>query len=364
VAAAAPALIFGERRLSIEGTLCPALHDGVLTVLTQLREWFDNSRTIPTIEATQGFEARRQCMPGRAAQFFSGGVDAWATLRRNRLMYPADHPLSIRDCLYVFGWHPFDFEEGKLSLERFTAWERNCRRLQLVSAVAGVELHPLITNIHTVFDDRPFYGDTNSSAILFAPGHLLTPRLSHLMIASSAHLGELVPHSTHPLIDPYYSSADLQIQHDSSRPTRLEKVRLVAEWPAALRALHVCVHNRPPEDRMNCGKCPKCLRTMTELLICGRLQDAVTFPADDVDAAWIRAVHLRVDLENAYWVECLEPLAQMGRHDLIEAIKYLIADSHQRQRRKTGHGWKPKLKKLDEKLLGGWLRRQWLVHHR
>jgi hypothetical protein len=172
-------------------------------------------------------------------------------------------------------------------------------------------------------------------------------------------VGDLVPHGTHPLIDPYYSSSDLQIHHDSNRPTRLEKVRLVADWPAALQVLNVCVRNQPPEGLMNCGTCPKCLRTMTELLICGRLHEAVTFPADDVDPAAIRSVHLRVDVENRFWEECLEPLARMGRRDLVEAIEELITDAHRRHRRKAGYGWKPKLKKLDEKLLGGWLRKRW-----
>jgi hypothetical protein len=135
-------MIFGERRLSVEGSLCPVLHDGVLTVLTQLREWFDKSRVIPAIEATHGFEARRCREPGRAGQFFSGGVDTLAMLRRNRLMYPADHPRSIRDGLYVFGWHPFDFEGGQLSCERFAAWEQNFERLQLASGAAGRASQP------------------------------------------------------------------------------------------------------------------------------------------------------------------------------------------------------------------------------
>lgn len=112
VATAVPAAYYGERRLAIDGKICPVLYDGVLTVLAQFKEWFDKKRILPEIEASEGFEARQPCVPRRAAQFFSGGIDALATLRRNRLMYPANHPASVRDCLHVFGMHPIDYRNN------------------------------------------------------------------------------------------------------------------------------------------------------------------------------------------------------------------------------------------------------------
>jgi len=359
VAMATPAAFFGERRLAVEGTLCPALVDGVLTVLAQQREWNDPSRIIPSIEPSRGFEVRPTLPEGRAGQFFSGGIDALATLRRNRLLYPIDHPGSIRDCLYLFGFHPYDIRKGEMSQERFAAWQRNRRQMRNIAASAGVEVHGVITNVNTLVSDDHLYETEHHAAVMCAVGHLLTRRLDRLTIASSDYLGDSEPWGSHPLIDPYYSSSNLRIKHDGDRLRRIEKVRIVAEWPEALATLQVCNRNTPSAEGKNCGTCPKCLRTMTELLLCGKLREATTFPASDVDPDLIRAVHLMRLPETPFWLECLEPLEAMGRHDLVAAIKDLVTDYHARIRRKQGYGLKPKLKRLDEKLLGGWMRKTW-----
>jgi len=359
VAMATPAAFFGERRLAVEGTLCPVLVDGVLTVLTQQREWNDPSRVIPTIEPSRGFAVRTPLPEGRAGQFFSGGIDALATLRRNRQIYPIDHPGSIRDCLYLFGFHPYDIRKGEMSQERFAAWQRNRRQMRNIAASAGVEVHGVITNVNTLVSDDHLYENEHHSALMCAVGHLLTRRLDHMTIASSDYRGDSEPWGSHPLIDPYYSSSNLRFAHDGDRLRRIEKVRLVAEWPEALATLQVCNRNTPSVEGKNCGTCPKCLRTMTELLLCGKLHEATTFPASDVDPDLIRAVHLMRFPETPFWLECLEPLAEIGRHDLVAAISDLVADYHARMRRRHGYGLKPKLKRLDEKLLGGWMRRNW-----
>ncbi|MGE3316747.1 MAG: hypothetical protein AB7O26_16640, partial [Planctomycetaceae bacterium] len=75
-ATAAPAMFYGEQRVLIEGKICPVLRDNLLTALTQLREWYDKKRTLPELESTEGFEARKSRNPRRAVQFFSGGIDA------------------------------------------------------------------------------------------------------------------------------------------------------------------------------------------------------------------------------------------------------------------------------------------------
>ncbi len=363
VATAVPAMYYGERRLAIDGEVCPVLHDGIQSVLTQLREWYDRSRVIPVIEPSKGFQTSSPRLPGRTAQFFSGGVDALTTLRRNRLMYPGDHPRSIRDGLFVFGFHSSDFAEDQPVPERVASWERALERMGTVAGDAGIELHPLRTNAWNLFDDGQLVLFEYHSAMLCSLGHLLSRRWSDLVIASSDYVGDIGPWGSHPLIDPQYSNSGLRIHHDGVRLNRLQKVGVLSEWPEALSTLNVCIRNEPSKAAINCGTCPKCLRTMTGLLIHGGLRNASTFAADDVDPALIRGVYLQKPTEVAFWEEFLEPLKNMGRHDLVAAIHHLMADYHARQRRQAGRGLKPKIKKFDDTLLGGAMQRAWKTWH-
>jgi hypothetical protein len=59
--------------------------------------------------------------------------------------------------------------------------------------------------------------------------------------------------------------------------TRTQKTELVARYPDALAALHVCYAEQSAD---NCGRCSKCLRTLATLDVCGALGEAVTFPRD------------------------------------------------------------------------------------
>jgi hypothetical protein len=354
-------MYYGERRLVVEGKICPVLRDNLLTVVTQLREWYDKTRTIPVLESTEGFEPRMPRNPRRAVQFFSGGIDALTTIRRNRLMYPANHPLSIRDCINVFGMHLLDYLPETLSPnpERVAMWDYNLKQIRRIAEAADVEFYQLHTNVLAIFNRPSFYIGEYLSSVMLSLAHLLTRRISDVFLASSDFLGEASPCGTHPLIDPYYGSSDIQVYHDGSRLRRLDKVRLISEWPAARSMINVCSSGEVPERGMNCGHCAKCVRTMTELLICGKLHESPTFFEDDVDPAVFKRFVLRSEHDAAFITECIEPLRGMGREDLVKAIEERIDDYNKWLRRRDGRGLKQRLKQIDEQLLGGRLRQSW-----
>lgn len=58
--------------------------------------------------------------------------------------------------------------------------------------------------------------------------------------------------------------------------SRADKVRMLAREPLALRHLRVCWEK--DEGTYNCGRCEKCLRTMTSLHALGVLAECETFP--------------------------------------------------------------------------------------
>jgi 7-cyano-7-deazaguanine synthase in queuosine biosynthesis len=57
--------------------------------------------------------------------------------------------------------------------------------------------------------------------------------------------------------------------------SRLEKLRLVADWDVAFQNFRVCLAD--VEDRLNCGKCEKCVQTITGLVAIGALDKTHAF---------------------------------------------------------------------------------------
>jgi len=128
-----PAMELGERRLLVEGELCPILAQGVRAAGRTLRAWFP-SMSLPAIEATKGLVARPVPAPPCTASTMSGGVDSLATIRANRRALPLDHPASIRDALFVFGVNTYDFADGAPVPARLRDYEERLARWGPIAA--------------------------------------------------------------------------------------------------------------------------------------------------------------------------------------------------------------------------------------
>ena len=110
----------------------------------------------------------------------------------------------------------------------------------------------------------------------------------------------LGPGGSHPILDPLFSSESLTIEHDSPAEGRLGKVRfLVAERPELLPYLKVC---QTENTSGNCGRCRKCMWTMTCLQAAGALERADSFP-DVVDLDAVRGLRLEHYIQRALWTE-------------------------------------------------------------
>jgi len=193
------------------------------------------------------------------------------------------------------------------------------------------------------------------------------------MIASTLSVPDLGPIGSHPLLDPNYSSAAVRILHDGSRLSRLEKVGLIAEWDEALHTLRSCFNAFRPPEALNCGMCEKCLRTMTELYVCGKLRQCPTYLLDDISPDLLRTLkvvlpaepgaprdfllqhaYLMLGAANVYnWRELLPPLREIGRHDLVAVIAAKLAEYVQYRARVEERDWRGVVKRLDRQYLGG-----------
>lgn len=271
------------------------------------------------------------------------------SLRRNRVRYATDHPRSVQDGIFVNG---FDIAEGTRGGEE-AVFERAAESLRPVAAAAGVELLLVRTNVRNLYV-RPRGGRTDfwsqwyHGAGLAAVAHALSGRIDRAIIASSLCPENLEPWGSHPLLDPNWGSSRVEVAHDLLF-SRLEKVRVVAEWPPALRNLRVCLENLP--DPLNCCRCLLCVTTMTHLFLAGKLDAAEAFVDKSLTPAKLRDVcartcfaDLRVNL-----LSVTGDLERMGRGDLAEVVRREFS-LRARVRRAS---WKKRLFALDGRWTGG-----------
>lgn len=354
VAAAIPAMRFGERRLAVDGALCPVLVAGLHAAVRQLRAWYGRPRSEIAIEPRDGYRATPPPAVPRAACFLSGGVDSAALVRENRLQLPREHPRSFQDALLVYGVDMASSEAWAAERHDFFAFVR--QGVEKLAADAGLTLVTVHTNLKFLEPDYQFWAGEFMGAGLAAIALACSGRLTDVSLGSNAWVGDLTPTGSHPLLDGYYGTASTRIHHAQAHVSRFEKVKLIADWPAALENLRVCFQYPLPPDRLNCGQCRRCVLTMLELLAAGVLEHVPSFPHDDVTADMVLSFEGMTDPMTGYLGELLPALEARGRRDLTRAIRLRLRrhGSVVSRGRRMLHA---KAKVVDELYLGGRLRR-------
>jgi len=358
-----PALRHGEKRIFMDAEICPQLKDGVNTAMRWISHWYYGGNRKPLqIEAKTRSKTPTPHTRLRTGLFFSGGIDSLASLRSNRLNFPLEHPGSIKDGILAYG---FDvrFEETFDELVGF---------LSDIVEETGIILMPFFSNLFThylsldldslVNKDPGVWAYQYQGAALAGAAHLFTKRLDAVNIAATFDIANLRPFGSHPLLDPYFSSSDMQIRHDGITLSRLDKVKLIADWDVGLQSIRVCnqigdwdvdsqsYRDRNPFERgkLNCGKCWKCVVTMLAMLVAGVLHKASTFPSNDISEDLIRSSFDPNDQNIADFAELIAPLTEMGRDDLVRAIERKMDMYLERE-----PGLKGWAKRFDRKYLHG-----------
>jgi len=333
LAAVAFASWLGERRIRVEGAVCPRLRDGLGAVLQVYGRWFARCRPV-TLEPTRGFVAPRPRREARTASFLSGGVDGLAALRANRLDYPRDHPASIRDGLLLFGANDFELQDDAPVPARLAAFERLTARLEALAAAEELTLIPLRTNVrHALCPDYQCWMQVGFAAANIAVAHTLGRRMTAVLFASDGVGPAPSPCASHPLVDQHFSSAALAVVHEHAGLTRQDKLRMLAAWEPALALMQPCHYiDVPPDGQINCGRCEKCVRTMLDLIGLGVLARTPAFAEDDVAPEWIEWMGLPSLAKVDLLAQSLPALRAAGRIDLVDAVERRLA----RARRELG----------------------------
>lgn len=341
----------GEKRIFIDAEICPELRNGMLTAMSWIRQWYGPELRLVRIEAKTQTRLPTRRTSARAGLFLSGGIDSLSSLRSNRLNFPLEHPGSFKDGLLIHG-----IEKGK-DLELY---KHVFSSLSEIAQDAKLNLIPVYTNVRQLDDDNVFWGDQFLGAALSAVAHAFSRRLNAASIPATYDLRNLVANGSHPLLDPNYSSSDLQIRHDGILLSRLSKTELVADWDVALQNVRVC--NNPKKlmpGALNCGQCEKCLRTKLALLALGKLDKTRAFPKSDTSEELLLAeilarTSIATKPSTGYQASCYREiavaLAANGHRDLARNVERFLARSNAKIKRKQT---KERLKQIDCKFLNG-----------
>jgi hypothetical protein len=227
-----------------------------------------------------------------------------------------DHPGSIKDAIFVHGFD-LGFRAAGNSDERF--FEFVVDSMKEVVDDAQLNLIPVFTNLRVLEPSDDCWLDEYMGSAMAAVAHGLAGRLSDVLIAASYDIATLKPHASHPLLDRHLGSYGLRLHHDGDQWNRIDKVRLIADWPAALRNLRVCLF--ADKGTLNCGRCAKCIRTKLELLCADRLSDAVTLAGDAPSPDVVRRGLTFAPETIAFADGLIAALRRVGRGDLAAAVR-------------------------------------------
>ena len=342
-ACAVVAMRDGERRIAVEGPVCPRLRDGLRVAAAILREWHGPPHGEVEIEASEGILAPRPAPVPRETLLFTGGVSSLHTLWRNRRAVPADHPSSYRDLLWVEG------------LSSPTTASRAIREA-LGSTAAAADRRLIIgsTNLRTLAPDTLFYYREFFGALLSGFGHALSGFITALTFSSAWDLEFGVRVASHPLLDPAFESAALSVRHEDAEVPRLEKMKAMRSWKEAWANVAVC--DFPPPGEVNCGRCEKCFRVRLQMEVVGLAGAARTLPAEPVAAEEIASLSFDF-LIDYFWEPLVVPLRELGRSEAADALCERIAEARRRQEWINGESFRGRLRRFDRRYLGGALRR-------
>ncbi len=127
--------------------------------------------------------------------------------------------------------------------------------------------------------------------------------------------------------------------------------------------MFVCFEGPLSEGELNCGRCEKCLRTMTALEAAGCLNRATAFPRRRLTTADLEAVPDGY-LPETYagsWEPMISMLEEAGRHDLARVVEHNNRKVKRRLLWSGSKGLKSRLKNVDDRYLHGALKkvRRW-----
>jgi hypothetical protein len=290
------------RDVIIEGPVSAPLLASLEAVRQDLKAWYPDLHA-PALQAVAAASSGGPPTPGRGiAAFFSGGLDSFHTA--------ITHAREITHLVFV---HGFDVQlhEGALR-------EQVAQRVRQAASLLGKPLLEVVTDLRSVSDAYANWA-WFSHAGLVAVALFLAQRFEEILVPATLAAAHRPPELRGRIDRETWSGGACRIRTDGAEATRPEKARAVAHDPAARAHLRVCWENRG--GAYNCGRCPKCVRTLLDLEVAGVRGAFTSFPAT-WDLAAVREVPVATRSDRQFLEECLWMAeAEGGRPDLVAVLR-------------------------------------------
>jgi hypothetical protein len=321
-AAVMPALVAGERRVFTRAPVCPELMDNLRTATQIMDTWMKCKRSAPLAISSTNPVCMTTTSNRTAASMLSGGIDSLAVIVNNTRNVPPDHPLSIKRCIFVNGFDVGGFHEDP-SGEVFV---RIAASLEEILKPLDIRLTTVRTNLIELNKNEKFWAHAHHGAGCSSVGHFLGSDVHTLFIGSSFRADRLEPWGSHLSLDPYFSSGATRIIHKGSESNRFEKIRAVCENAEFRRRVAVCWESQSAFESgaLNCGVCAKCVRTKIAYRALGILDETAPFADLSIDPDSVRRTPLKSPLAASFFEELIEPLAEAGETELLEAVLHAL----------------------------------------
>lgn len=319
LAAMLPTAVATGRPLVVDGEVSERLL-GQIGQQMEIWNWQKPYWEPVPVEATHAWTGRHD--GDVTASFLSGGVDSFYTLLKNHDLERGNRRISHALC--VLG---FDLMPDNEAMYRIVA-----TRMADVARELDVELVTLRTNMRDLTDPFAGWQYEQMGAGMAAVGLSLGPLLRHVLIPSGdTALVSTILAPSNPLTDPLWSTDGTEFRHDGCEATRLQRIRrYIAGNDFVLRHLRVCYANLDagsPQD-WNCGRCPKCVRTMVLLHVAGALERCTSFAKRTLDLDAVRDVAVDPRYSARHLKEALAVLEAESRDpDLQDALRTALRPS-------------------------------------
>ncbi len=304
-----PSMMLGEG-LHVDGPVSPRLRRSSETIQSIFLTWDrDLHRRAPwyrRIEVEAGPAPAPSPTSGRgAACFFTGGVDSFHSA--------IAHRDELSALVYVWGFDVALDDTGRQDVIG--------DHLRSAADLLGLPLIEVSTDVKVVMAELSGIGWLDHhGAALASVALLLAPSFSRFYLPSTATYAQLESLGSHPLLDPLWSTEDVEIVHDGADLTRLEKVRALADHEAARQHLRVCWQK--VDDRYNCGICEKCVRTAVAARVAGVGGSFAMLP----EPSTATIARTRLSGPSHTWFECRDELAWSGRNPRLRwAVEAALA---------------------------------------
>lgn len=301
------AVTLGEP-LEIEPPVDPLLYEGARALMQVWHGWYPGERH-PVELHCELLEPGTIDPTHRVATFFSGGVDSFHTLLRHEPMGGAVLPVHIDELITVWG---LDVPLGNPA-----AFARVRETVDSVATALGKSSVTMATNLRESGWRATNWGLMGQGPALASLALVLEPRYRRVLLPSSLAYSTTRAWGTHPLVDPLLSTTRMEVRDDGAHDNRRSKISAIANSALAMQHLRVCWMAQ--SDR-NCGKCEKCLRTLTIFELAGKRDRCVTFPPDAWSLEALASLRYRNELDRRYMAKLAMHAEALGRNDIARAI--------------------------------------------